>query len=35
MADGETYGEALQQVEIVIQHWLETAKTLEQETPQL
>jgi len=34
MADGETYEEALQQVGIVIQEWIDTAKALGREIPQ-
>ena len=34
MADGETYAEALRAVEVVIQQWIETAKTLGREIPQ-
>ncbi|WP_181306534.1 type II toxin-antitoxin system HicB family antitoxin [Rufibacter sp. XAAS-G3-1] len=33
MADGATYEEALQQVRIVIQEWIETAKALGREIP--
>lgn len=34
MADGQTYAEALQEVEGVIQQWLQTAKDLGREIPQ-
>jgi len=34
MADGETYEQALQQVGVVIQEWIETAKVLGREIPQ-
>jgi len=34
MADGETYQEAVQNAEIVIQQWIETAKQLERSIPQ-
>jgi len=34
MANGETYEEALQQVRIVIQEWMDTAKALGREIPQ-
>jgi predicted RNase H-like HicB family nuclease len=34
MADGETYQEAVQNAEIVIQEWLETAKQLGRTIPQ-
>jgi len=33
MADGQTYEEALQQVGIVIQEWIDTAKSLGREIP--
>jgi predicted RNase H-like HicB family nuclease len=34
MADGETYQQALQNVEIIIQEWIETAQELNREIPQ-
>ena len=34
MADGETYQEAVQNVEVVIQEWLETAKELGRPIPE-
>ena len=34
LADGESYEEALQQVRIVIQDWMDTAKALGREIPQ-
>lgn len=34
MADGETPAEALENVEIVIAHWIETAKELGRDIPQ-
>jgi predicted RNase H-like HicB family nuclease len=34
MADGETYQEAVQNAEIVIQEWMETAKQLGRTIPQ-
>jgi len=34
MADGETYQEALQNAEIIIQEWIETAQTLGREIPE-
>ena len=34
MADGETYQEAVQNAEIVIQQWIETAQELERPIPQ-
>ncbi|MFM6061036.1 MAG: type II toxin-antitoxin system HicB family antitoxin [Microcystis panniformis] len=34
MADGETYQEALQNAELVIQEWIETAKQLERIIPE-
>jgi len=34
MADGETYQEALKNVEIVINKWVETAKTLNRYIPE-
>jgi predicted RNase H-like HicB family nuclease len=34
MADGETYQEAVQNAEIIIQEWIETAKELERPIPQ-
>ena len=33
-ADGETYQEALQNVEIVMQEWIETARKLGRNVPQ-
>lgn len=33
MADGKTYSEALQNTEIVIQEWLDTAKELGRDIP--
>ncbi|HLO86543.1 MAG TPA: type II toxin-antitoxin system HicB family antitoxin [Nostocaceae cyanobacterium] len=33
-ADGETYQEALQNVEIIMQEWIETAQELGREIPQ-
>lgn len=35
MADGETYQEALADAEIVIQEWIETARDLGREIPEL
>ena len=34
MADGETYQEAVQNAEIIIQEWIETAKELGRPIPQ-
>jgi len=34
MADGETYQEAIKNVEIIIQEWIETAKKLGREIPE-
>lgn len=34
MADGETYQEAVQNAEITIQEWIETARELGREIPQ-
>jgi len=34
MADGETYQEAIKNVEIIIQEWIETAKELGREIPE-
>ncbi|MDZ4844055.1 MAG: type II toxin-antitoxin system HicB family antitoxin [Chitinophagales bacterium] len=34
MSDGKTYGEALQNVEVIISEWIETAKSLGREIPQ-
>jgi len=34
MADGETYQEAVQNVEVVIQEWLETAQELGRPIPE-
>jgi predicted RNase H-like HicB family nuclease len=33
MADGKTYQEAVQNAEIVIQEWIETAQKLERQIP--
>lgn len=33
-ADGSTYQEALQNVELIMQEWIETAKELERTIPQ-
>jgi predicted RNase H-like HicB family nuclease len=33
-ADGETYQEALQNVEVIIQEWIETAKDLGRSIPE-
>ena len=33
-ADGETYQEALQNVEVIMQEWIETAKELERPIPE-
>jgi len=33
-ADGETYQEAIQNVEIVMQEWIETARELERPIPE-
>ncbi|MEZ2251996.1 type II toxin-antitoxin system HicB family antitoxin [Microcoleus sp.] len=33
-ADGETYQEALQNIEIIMQEWIETAKALGRSIPQ-
>ena len=33
-ADGETYREALQNVEVIMQEWIETAKELGREIPE-
>ena len=33
MADGKTYVEALQNTEIIIREWIETAKSLGREVP--
>lgn len=33
-ADGKTYREALRNVEVIIQEWIETAKQLKREIPQ-
>jgi predicted RNase H-like HicB family nuclease len=35
MADGQTYREAVQNVEIVMQEWIETAKELGRSIPEL
>ncbi|MBE9060586.1 type II toxin-antitoxin system HicB family antitoxin [cf. Phormidesmis sp. LEGE 11477] len=34
MADGETYQEAVQNVEIIIQEWIETAQALGRTVPE-
>ena len=34
MADGKTYQDAVQNAEIVIQEWIETAQELERQIPQ-
>ena len=34
MADGSSYAEAIANVEVIIQEWLETAKELEREIPE-
>jgi predicted RNase H-like HicB family nuclease len=34
MADGKTYQEAIKNVEVVIQEWIETAKELNRPIPQ-
>ena len=34
MADGKTYQEALSNVEVIIQEWIETAKELKRPIPQ-
>jgi predicted RNase H-like HicB family nuclease len=34
MADGNTYSEALQNAELVIAEWIETAQSLNREIPQ-
>ena len=34
MADGKTYQEAVQNAEIIIQEWIETAQELERQIPQ-
>lgn len=34
MADGSTYQEAVQNAEVIIQEWIETAKELGREIPQ-
>ena len=34
MADGETYEEAVQNTEVIISEWIETAKGLGREIPQ-
>lgn len=34
MADGKTYQEAVQNVEVVIQEWIETAQTLGRSIPE-
>jgi predicted RNase H-like HicB family nuclease len=34
MADGETYQEAVQNAELVIQEWIETSKQLERVIPE-
>ena len=34
MADGKTYREALENIEVVIEEWIETAKELGREIPE-
>ncbi|MCK5267116.1 MAG: type II toxin-antitoxin system HicB family antitoxin [Spirochaetes bacterium] len=34
MADGDTYKEALENIEIVIQEWIDTAKEIGREIPE-
>ena len=34
MADGETYEEALRNVRVIIEEWIETARSLGREIPQ-
>ena len=34
MADGETYQEAVQNAEVIIQEWIETAKSLGRSVPE-
>ncbi len=34
MADGETYEQAVQNAQIVIAEWIETARSLDREVPQ-
>jgi hypothetical protein len=34
MADGKTYQEAVQNTEVIIQEWIETAQTLGREIPE-
>ena len=34
MADGETYEQAIQNTQIIISEWIETAKSLEREIPE-
>ena len=34
MSDGETYEEALKNIQIIISEWVETAKELEREIPE-
>ncbi len=34
MADGKTYGEALQNAEVIISEWIETAKSLKRNIPE-
>ena len=34
MADGETYEKAIQNAQIVIDEWIETARSLDREIPQ-
>jgi predicted RNase H-like HicB family nuclease len=34
MADGETYDQAVQNAQIIISEWIETAKSLERTIPQ-
>ncbi|MEW6750114.1 MAG: type II toxin-antitoxin system HicB family antitoxin [Candidatus Latescibacterota bacterium] len=33
MADGTTYAEAVQNAQVVVQHWIDTAKELGREVP--
>ncbi len=34
MADGKTYHEAISNVEVIIQEWIETARELKRQVPQ-
>jgi len=34
MADGESYEEAIRNAQVVIEEWIETAKTLKREIPE-